>query len=138
MKIFGIILIIGLIILSYFIASAPQKKLKCLGDHCAVFEKSKLYPKPRITGRFLRSEVKSVDIATRNGTDYIVVVTSTKKLYLKFIHNASSTFKSKQQLKADANKFFINIVNSNEDIDTNWRRDLGSIQLYMFGKPIFN
>lgn len=138
MKYFFIALLIGVLIVSYLIASAPQKKLRCVSDDCYILEKSMMYPKPKVSQKFRKSEVRYVDIATQDGNDYIVVKTYSGDIYLKFIHTPRTAFKSKNQLKADANQFFINLVNSDKNINTKWQRDLGAIQIYMFGKPLFN
>ncbi len=138
MKYFFIALFIGVLIISYLIASAPQKKLRCVSDDCYILEKSMMHPKPKVSQKFRKSEVRYVDIATQDGSDYIVVKTYSGDIYLKFIHTPRTAFKSKNQLKADANQFFINLVSSDKNINTKWQRDLGSIQIYMFGKPLFN
>jgi len=125
-------------IISYFVVTAPQKKLRCVGDMCYVLEKSIMKPKPKINQKFRKSEVRYVDIATQDGNDYIVVKTYRGDIYLKFIHTPTTAFKSKNTLKAEANEFFINLVSSNSNVNTKWKRDLGSFQIYMFGKPLFN
>lgn len=138
MKYVLIVIAIIILIISYLVASAPQKKLRCVNDVCYILEKSAVPPKPKISQKFRKSEVRYVDIATQDGNDYIVVKTYSGDIYLKFIHTPRTAFKSKNQLKAEANQFFINLVNSDNNVNTKWQRDLGSIQIYMFGKPLLN
>lgn len=137
MKYFFVILIICIFALMGVVSSAPLKKLKCLGNTCYVLEKTYWNKKPKIKERFYKSEIRYVDIETQEGTDYLVLKTYSGDIYLKFVHTTKTMFKSKAKLKADMNLFFVNLVNSDRNVETPWQRDLGAIQIYMFGKPLF-
>lgn len=137
MKYFFVILIICIFALMGVVSSAPLKKLKCLGNTCYVLEKTYWNKKPKIKERFYKSEIRYVDIETQEGTDYLVLKTYSGDIYLKFVHTTKTMFKSKAKLKADMNLFFVNLVNSDRNVETPWQRDLSAIQIYMFGKPLF-
>ena len=137
MKYFFVILIICIFALIGVVSSAPLKKLKCVGNTCYVLEKTYWNKKPKIKERFYKSEIRYVDIETQEGTDYLVLKTYSGDIYLKFVHTTKTMFKSKAKLKADMNLFFVNLVNSDRNVETPWQRDLGAIQIYMFGKPLF-
>lgn len=137
MKYFFVILIICILALMGVVSSAPLKKLKCVGNTCYVLEKTYWNKKPKIKERFYKSEIRYVDIETQEGTDYLVLKTYSGDIYLKFVHTTKTMFKSKAKLKADMNLFFVNLVNSDRNVETPWQRDLGAIQIYMFGKPLF-
>ncbi len=137
MKYFFVILIICIFALMGVVSSAPLKKLKCVGNTCYVLEKTYWNKKPKIKERFYKSEIRYVDIETQEGTDYLVLKTYSGDIYLKFVHTTKTMFKSKAKLKADMNLFFVNLVNSDRNVETPWQRDLGAIQIYMFGKPLF-
>lgn len=137
MKYFFVILIICIFALMGVVSSAPLKKLKCVGNTCYVLEKTYWNKKPKIKERFYKSEIRYVDIETQEGTDYLVLKTYSSDIYLKFVHTTKTMFKSKAKLKADMNLFFVNLVNSDRNVETPWQRDLGAIQIYMFGKPLF-
>lgn len=137
MKYFFVILIICIFALIGVVSSAPLKKLKCVGNTCYVLEKTYWNKKPKIKERFYKSEIRYVDVETQEGTDYLVLKTYSGDIYLKFVHTTKTMFKSKAKLKADMNLFFVNLVNSDRNVETPWQRDLGAIQIYMFGKPLF-
>ena len=137
MKYFFVILIIGIFALMGVVSSAPLKKLKCIGNTCYILEKTYWNKKPKIKEKFYKSEIRYVDIETQEGTDYLVLKTYSGDIYLKFVHTTKTMFKSKAKLKADMNLFFVNLVNSDRNVETPWQRDLGAIQIYMFGKPLF-
>ena len=130
-----------LLIVIFFVigigSAAPMKKLKCVGNTCYILEKTYWNKKPKIKQYFYKSQIRYVDIETQEGVDYLVLKTYTGDIYLKFVHTTKTMFKSKSKLKADLNLFFVNLVNSDKNVETAWQRDLGSIQIYMFGKPLF-
>ena len=137
MKYLYVLLFIAILFLIGIGSAAPMKKLKCAGNTCYVLEKTYWNKKPKIKQRFYKSQIRYVDIETQEGVDYLVLKTYTGDIYLKFVHTTKTMFKSKSKLKADLNLFFANLVNSDKNVETEWQRDLGSIQIYMFGKPLF-
>lgn len=135
--IISVFVFIAMLVLFGIVSSAPLKKLKCIGNTCYVLERTYWDKKPKIKQRFYKSNIRYVDIATEEGQDYLVLKTRANDIYLKFVHNPNTMFKSKAKLKAEMNLFFVNLVNSDKDVETPWQRDLGAIQLYMFGQPLF-
>ncbi len=137
MKYLYVLLLIIILLLLGIGSTAPMKKLKCIDNTCYILEKNYWNKKPKIKQKFYKSQIRYVDIETQEGVDYLVLKTYTEDIYLKFVHTTKTMFKSKAKLKTDMNLFFVNLVNSDKDVDTPWQRDLGSIQIYMFGKPLF-
>lgn len=135
--IISVFVIVVMLVLVGIISSAPLKKLRCQGNVCYVLEKTYWDKTPKIKNRFYKSNIRYVDIATEEGQDYLVLKTRANDIYLKFVHNPNTMFKSKAKLKAEMNLFFVNLVNSDKDVETPWQRDLGAIQIYLFGQPLF-
>lgn len=116
----------------------PLKKLKCEKDMCMVLERTVSNQKPRITHSFLKSEISTVYMETKNNNDMIVIrMKSGNDINLKFIHNKNTAFQNKEQIAARVNQFFINLIKSEQNYETEWQRDIGSVQIYMYGEPLF-
>lgn len=138
MKCWLTFLMLGICAFLIGLSLTPMKKLKCADDVCMVLEKTFWHPKSKIKQYFFKSDVKSVVVETNNGVDYLVIKTkSTNDVYLKFIHTSKTAFKSQSELSADMNKFFMNLIHSKKDYETEWLREVGSLQVYVFGKPLF-
>ena len=138
MKYWGLFLVNAFIILLLVLSFTPMKKLKCADDMCMVLEKTFWHPKSRIKQYFFKSDVRGVVVETNKGVDFLVIKTkSSNDIYLKFIHTSKTTFESKAKLSARMNQFFMNLIYSKEDYESPWQRDVGSLQIYVFGKPLF-
>ncbi len=138
MKYWGLFLVNAFIILLLVLSFTPMKKLKCADDMCMVLEKTFWHPKSRIKQYFFKSDVRGVVVETNKGVDFLVIKTkSSNDIYLKFIHTSKTAFESKAKLSARMNQFFMNLINSKEDYESPWQRDVGSLQIYVFGKPLF-
>lgn len=139
MKYWGIILLVGIGVLLLLLSVTPSKKLKCIDDMCMVMEKTFWKPKPRLKQYFFKSDILGVQIENRKGVDYLVLNTKAAgDIYLKFIHTSKTAFKSKQALTTQMNKFFKDLIETKKDYESPWQRDVGSIQIYLYGKPLFN
>lgn len=116
----------------------PLKKLKCEKDMCMVLEKTVTNQKPRTTVSFLKSDISTVYMDTKNNNDIIVIrMKSGNDVNLKFIHNRKTAFQNKQQIAEQVNKFFIKLIKSEQNYETEWQRDIGSVQIYLYGEPLF-
>ena len=138
MKYWGLFLVNAFIILLLVLSFTPMKKLKCADDMCMVLEKTFWHPKSRIKQYFFKSDVRGVVVETNKGVDFLVIKTkSSNDIYLKFIHTSKTASESKAKFSARMNQFFMNLINSKEDYESPWQRDVGSLQIYVFGKPLF-
>ena len=138
MKYWVMFLVVGFFVLLLVLSFTPQKKLKCVDDMCMVLEKTFWHPKSRIKQYFFKSDVRSVVVETNKGVDYLVIKTkSSNDIYLKFIHTSKTAFESKAKLSARMNQFFMNLIHSDKDYESPWQRDVGAMQIYVFGKPLF-
>lgn len=138
MKYWVMFLVVGFLVLLLVLSYTPQKKLKCVDDMCMVLEKTFWHPKSRIKQYFFKSDVRSVVVETNKGVDYLVIKTkSSNDIYLKFIHTSKTAFESKAKLSARMNQFFMNLIHSDKDYESPWQRDVGAMQIYVFGKPLF-
>ncbi|MBO8430151.1 hypothetical protein IAC76_02070 [Spirochaetes bacterium] len=138
MKYWVMFLVVGFLVLLLVLSFTPQKKLKCVDDMCMVLEKTFWHPKSRIKQYFFKSDVRSVVVETNKGVDYLVIKTkSSNDIYLKFIHTSKTAFESKAKLSARMNQFFMNLIHSDKDYESPWQRDVGAMQIYVFGKPLF-
>ena len=138
MKYWVMFLVVGFLVLLLVLSFTPRKKLKCVDDMCMVLEKTFWHPKSRIKQYFFKSDVRSVVVETNKGVDYLVIKTkSSNDIYLKFIHTSKTAFESKAKLSARMNQFFMNLIHSDKDYESPWQRDVGAMQIYVFGKPLF-
>lgn len=138
MKYWGIFLAAAIIILFAVLSFTPSKKLKCADDMCMILEKTFWHPKSRIKQYFFKSDVLDARIETKNNQDYLVITTkSSGDIYLKFLHTSKTAFKNKNELSIEMNRLFMRMVRSNKDYESDWQKDVGSIQIYAFGKPLF-
>lgn len=139
MKYWIICLSVGVLILLLILGVTPYKKLKCVDDMCMVLEKTFLHPDARVTNHFFKSDVNTVAVETKDNVDYLVIKTkSSGDIYLKFLHTSKTAFQSKTELSKAMNKLFMDIVRSKKDYESKWLKDVGSIQIYVYGKPLFD
>lgn len=139
MKYWLLFLCTAAVIASVVFMLTPLKKLRCEKDVCMIMEKTIYNSKPRVVHTFSKKDIKSINVEKVNNMDYIVIsLKSGDDLSLKFIHTKNTAFKNRYELTQIVNKFFINIINSDKTTETEWQREVGSIQIYMYGKPVFN
>lgn len=139
MKYWSIFLSIIIIAFAILLCITPSKKIKCVDDMCVILEKTLIVPKPRISQYFFKSDIKDVVLESSNGKDVLVLKRkSGDDIYLKFIHNTKTIFKSKDELNKRTKLFFRKLLTSKENYESQWQRDVGSIQIYMYGKPLFD
>lgn len=138
MKYWGIFLAAAIIVLFAVLSFTPSKKLKCVDDMCMILEKTFWHSKSKIKQYFFKSDVLDARIESKNNQDYLVLTTKTSgDIYLKFIHSSKTAFKNKSELSSEMRRLFMRMVHSNKDYESEWQKDVGSFQIYVYGKPLF-
>lgn len=138
MKYFVISLIVGILAILIIGSCAPLKKLKCVDDLCVILEKNYWTKKMITKSHFYKTDIKSTEIKEQNGVDYLVIKTQNNgDIYLKFLHTPQTIFQDKDELSKHVNEFFMKLIQSNKDYESKWQRDIGALQIYFYGKPLF-
>ena len=139
MKYWGIFLLAAIIVLFAVLSFTPSKKLKCVDDMCMILEKTFWNPKSRIKQYFFKSDIKDVRVkSSDSGADYLVITTkSDEVIELKFIHSKQDNFIKHFDLTNEMNRVIMNIFYDKRDYESEWQKDVGSFQIYVYGKPLF-